>query len=137
MGVCGRGNGELASIAADHFTMLRGTWFEVQGDKWYPFEEAEALSIEKKHCGPEMRDKVGTRREGKEGSCSAGVNMEGAILRVRVGGGGGGVEEQERGRKGEVGRERERGGKEAGRERERGGKRAGERWEGAEGEMNI
>ena len=66
--MCGRANGELASIAADHFTMLRGTWFEVQGDKWYPFEEAEALSIEKKHCGPEMRDKVGIWREGKEGS---------------------------------------------------------------------
>lgn len=47
--------------AGDHFTMLRGTWFEVQGDKWYPFEEEEAKSIEKNHCSPELREKVGVR----------------------------------------------------------------------------
>ena len=45
--------------AGDHFTVMRGTWFEVQGDKWYPFEEEEAWSIEKNHCGPELQEKVG------------------------------------------------------------------------------
>ena len=33
-------------------------------NKWYPFEKAEALSIEKKHCGPDLRE--GT--DGEEGN---------------------------------------------------------------------
>ena len=49
-------------VEKDAFKILRGTWFEVQGDKWYPLEETEALSIEKKHCDPEWRTMVCIKR---------------------------------------------------------------------------
>lgn len=59
------------------FKILRGTWFEVQGDKWYPLEETEALSIEKKHCDSEWStmvcvdgwgmDRMGGKRHEREG----------------------------------------------------------------------
>jgi len=38
--------------------LLRGEWFEVISDKWYPIEEDEAKQIEAAHCSTAWRLKV-------------------------------------------------------------------------------
>ena len=38
--------------------VLRGYWFEVIGDKWYPLLVADYETIEKAHCERKWREKV-------------------------------------------------------------------------------
>lgn len=38
--------------------VLRGTWFEVSGEKWYPLEEQDSVRIEKEHCRMSWRNRV-------------------------------------------------------------------------------
>ena len=82
---------------------MRGCWFEVCGEKWYPLDEKEHCLIEEEHVNEKWREQV---RRGKE---------EGR----REGGGEGG--------RGEGGREE--GGR---REREEGGRKEGGREGGRE-----
>ena len=37
---------------------MRACWFEVIGDKWYPFTEADYATIEKEHVERKWREKV-------------------------------------------------------------------------------
>ena len=38
--------------------ILRGTWFEVSSEKWYPLEELDSILVEKEHCRMSWRNRV-------------------------------------------------------------------------------
>lgn len=38
--------------------IMRGTWFEVCGEKWYPLEEQDSSRVELEHCRPGWRNKA-------------------------------------------------------------------------------
>lgn len=47
---------------------MRAMWFEVVGDKWYPFLEADYTTIEAEHCQRKWRETVSGRGgEGRGG----------------------------------------------------------------------
>ena len=50
----------FSHCAADKgpWTLLRGYWFEVVGEKWYPLVVAEYDVIEIEHCQKKWREKV-------------------------------------------------------------------------------
>ena len=77
-------------LGKEAWKVLRGCWFEVCGEKWYPLDEKEHCLIEEEHVNEKWREQV---RRGKE---------EGR----REGGGEGG-----RGEGGREGKGREGGGK--------------------------
>ena len=37
---------------------MRGTWFEVSGDKWYPLDEQESVRVELEHCRVGWRNRA-------------------------------------------------------------------------------
>ena len=47
--------------------MLRGCWFEVSGDKWWPFQEEDYARIEEEHLKMDWRRMVTWEREGESG----------------------------------------------------------------------
>ena len=48
----------LHETGKDPWKIMRGTWFEVSGDKWYPLEEQESMRIEMEHCRMSWRNRV-------------------------------------------------------------------------------
>ena len=42
----------------DPWKVLRGCWFEVVGEKWYPFMEADYCTIEEEHVKKKWRETV-------------------------------------------------------------------------------
>ena len=42
----------------EKWKVLRGYWFEVAADNWYPFSEADYAMIEQEHCNKKWREKV-------------------------------------------------------------------------------
>ena len=100
---------------------MRGMWFEVVGEKWYPFMEGDYSTIEAEHCQRKWRETV-SGRKGREGGRGRGGEGRG-------GEGGGGMEGRGggEGRGGEGGGGRWGKGREEGREGGRGGEREGGR----------
>ena len=49
----------IGRTAMGAWPILRGCWFEVLGDKWYPILEVEHLLIEAAHTDKTWREKVG------------------------------------------------------------------------------
>ena len=41
-------------VVKEKWKVLRGCWFEVVGDKWYPFMEPDYAIIEEEHVREEM-----------------------------------------------------------------------------------
>ena len=39
--------------------VIRGSWFEISGDSWYPLSEHEADIIEEAHTRKDWRERVG------------------------------------------------------------------------------
>ena len=70
---------------------MRGCWFEVCGEKWYPLDEKDHCLIEEEHVDEKWREQVRRGREGREGGREEG-REEG-----REGGRKGGREETEGG----------------------------------------
>ena len=48
----------LSVVEKTAWTVLRGCWYEVIGEKWYPLLLADYESIETEHCQKKWREKV-------------------------------------------------------------------------------
>ena len=53
-------------LGKEPWLVLRGCWFEVSGDKWYPVEEKDHCLIEEQHVDRRWRERV-MRGGGGEG----------------------------------------------------------------------
>ena len=84
-------------LGKEPWRVLRGCWFEVLGDKWYPVEEKDHCLIEEQHVDRKWRERV--RREGMEGGKEGKGGREGGGREGR------GMEGGER-REGREGREK-------------------------------
>ena len=49
-------------VVKEEWKVLRGIWYEIVGDKWYPFVEADCERIEEQHFNMSWRLKVGSER---------------------------------------------------------------------------
>lgn len=48
----------LCAVEKGPWAVLRGCWFEVIGEKWYPLAAADYEAIETEHCQRKWREKV-------------------------------------------------------------------------------
>ena len=46
------------ATAKEEWKVLRGSWFQVVGDKWYPFMEEDSTMIEEEHMNKDWREAV-------------------------------------------------------------------------------
>lgn len=72
----------MASLGKEPWKILRGVWFEVTGEKWYPIEETEGARIEHEHRQRPWREKVGERAGGRKGSLLCGLSYRLCVLRL-------------------------------------------------------
>lgn len=54
-------------LGKEPWLVLRGCWFEVSGDKWYPVEEKDHCLIDEQHVDRRWRERVRREGEGTEG----------------------------------------------------------------------
>ncbi|CAI8058120.1 Phospholipase DDHD1 [Geodia barretti] len=51
--------------------ILRGTWFEVSSEKWYPLEEQDSILVEKEHCRMSWRNRASEQQRLKKVSAGS------------------------------------------------------------------
>ena len=52
-------------LGKEAWKVMRGCWFEVCGEKWYPLDEKEHCLIEEEHMNEKWREQVRGGREGR------------------------------------------------------------------------